>query len=317
MREIGGFFELELKNGNEYHINAIKLNTGRNCLEYILMNKKYKKIYIPYYTCDVLLEPINKLNISYEFYYIDEKLEPIFDKIIKPDEVFLYTNYFGLKNRKVKELSQKYSNLIIDNCQSFYSKPINHIDTFYSPRKFFGVSDGGYLYTDMKNDSVLQKDSSIGRFEHIIGRIERSADEFYTAFKRSESLLDRQPIMQMSNLTQSILKSINYDASSCIRINNYNFLHNALKDINKLKINIEEDGVPMVYPFLINNGSDLKRKLIKEKIYIASYWPNVKEWLNGEICLESNLQDNLVPLPIDQRLTNEDLNRIINNIIND
>ena len=31
---IGGYFELELPQGEEYHKNAIRLNTGRNAFEY-------------------------------------------------------------------------------------------------------------------------------------------------------------------------------------------------------------------------------------------------------------------------------------------
>lgn len=69
MTAIGGYFGLELNNKNEYHSKAIRLNTGRNALEYILRTKKYHKIYLPYYTCKVLLEPIIKLNLLYEFYF--------------------------------------------------------------------------------------------------------------------------------------------------------------------------------------------------------------------------------------------------------
>ena len=48
MKEIGGYFELQLRKGEHYHKGALQLNTARNCLEYILRAKKYKKIYIPY-----------------------------------------------------------------------------------------------------------------------------------------------------------------------------------------------------------------------------------------------------------------------------
>lgn len=62
---IGGYFGLELQKKKEYHQNAIRLNTGRNAFEYILRAKNYTKVYLPYYTCDVMLEPINKLNLKY------------------------------------------------------------------------------------------------------------------------------------------------------------------------------------------------------------------------------------------------------------
>ena len=65
MQPIGGYFSLELPYGEEYHKNAIRLNTGRNCLEYILKTRGYRKVYIPYYICEVVLEPFKKLGVAY------------------------------------------------------------------------------------------------------------------------------------------------------------------------------------------------------------------------------------------------------------
>ena len=70
--EIGGYFELELNKGHEYHPQAIRLNSGRNAFEYILRAKKYKKVYMPFYTCEVMFEPLQKLNLNFENYSIDE-----------------------------------------------------------------------------------------------------------------------------------------------------------------------------------------------------------------------------------------------------
>ncbi len=67
MEAIGGYFSLELPLQEKYHKNAFQLNTGRNCLEYILLVRGYKKVYLPFYTCEAVMEPINKLGISYEF----------------------------------------------------------------------------------------------------------------------------------------------------------------------------------------------------------------------------------------------------------
>ena len=58
MKAIGGYFELELASGKEYHPKAIRLNSGRNAFEFILSNNTYKRIFLPYYTCDVLLQPL-------------------------------------------------------------------------------------------------------------------------------------------------------------------------------------------------------------------------------------------------------------------
>ena len=75
MDAIGGYFSLELPIHEEYHKYALKLNTGRNCLEYILRCRHYSKVYIPYYTCDVILEPLQKLGIAFDFYHINLDFE--------------------------------------------------------------------------------------------------------------------------------------------------------------------------------------------------------------------------------------------------
>ena len=158
-KAIGGYFELELNSTGEYHAASIALNTARNAFEYVLKVRAYKKVYIPYYTCVVMLEPIKKLNIDFEFYAIDENLEPLFDySKIMDEQGFLYTNYFGLKDDFIKQYSTIIPNLIIDNAQSFFSEPLNDIDTFYSARKFFGVSDGAYLYSNLLLEHRLVKE---------------------------------------------------------------------------------------------------------------------------------------------------------------
>lgn len=108
-KAIGGYFQLELYGNKTFpYSNLIHLNTARNCLEYILRTRRYEKIYLPYFTCDVLLEPINKVNIDYQFYDIDDSLEPIFDyNKIGENEAFLITNYFGIKTQFIEDLSKR------------------------------------------------------------------------------------------------------------------------------------------------------------------------------------------------------------------
>lgn len=60
---IGGYFSFELNSIYEKYSNAVKLNAGRYALEYILRARKYKKVYIPYYICDSVMQPINELGV--------------------------------------------------------------------------------------------------------------------------------------------------------------------------------------------------------------------------------------------------------------
>lgn len=310
MSATGGYFGLELTQGKEYHADAIKLNTGRNALEYILLAKQYKKIYLPYYTCDVLLQPIKKLDIVAEFYNINKDFEPLFDfSTLKKNEVFLYTNYFGLKERYITKLSKKVKNLIVDNAQAFFAKPINGADTLYSPRKFFGVSDGGYVYCSKKIKTKLKQDVSHQRFQHLLVRLDESAEEGYPIFSKNDASLDINLLMQMSNLTQQMLKSIDYKSIAKQRLQNYLYLKNALDSINTLKFTVNKQTVPLVYPFYSTN-TELRKKLINHHIYTAQYWQSVLNTVTKN-SIEYDYTKHIIHLPIDQRLNKQQLDTII------
>ena len=310
MAAIGGYFSLELPKREEYHKDAIKLNTGRNCLEYILCARRYSKVYIPYYTCEVILEPFRKLNVAYEFYYIDIHLE-ITDEIhLNPDEALLYTNYYGLKQRYVETLEERYGlQLIIDNTQAFYARPVDSLDTFYTCRKFFGVPDGAYLYTNARLDDELEQDVSWNRMDFLTKRIDYGAEAGYSDFREQSESLVGQSIKRMSNLTGRLMQSIDYDAVARQRWNNYMLLNSSLGPTNQLELPMDLDTVPMVYPYLTDK-KDLRDYLIKNKVFVARYWPNVQEWA-GKDTVEQYLSFNLLPLPIDQRYCEDDMKRII------
>lgn len=303
---IGGYFELELNKGEHYHKNALRLNTARNSFEYILRARKYTKVYIPYYTCDVMLEPLKKCNVDYVFYHINEQLEPIETYQLQPNEAFLYTNYYGLKQRCVGRLAKEYGKqLIVDNAQAFFAEPLEGIDTFYSARKFFGVADGAYLYTDASLDMEFKQDQSYDRMAHLLKRADIGAEAGYADFRENDDSLIDNPIRLMSNLTEKILCSIDYESIKQLRRSNYLQLDEQLKDKNGIHLSLDEDAVPMVYPYLTDDTT-LRQRLIANRIFVATYWPNV----GRESSFEYMLRTNLLPLPIDQRINNEQIQTI-------
>lgn len=306
---------MELPLREELHKDAIRLNTGRNCLEYILRARGYKKVYVPYYTCEAVMEPITKLGVQYEFYHIDIHFEIRDSFTLKEGEALLYTNYYGLKQRYVELLAEKIGDsLIVDNTQAFYAKPLLGINTFYTCRKFFGVADGAYLYTDKLLNEDIEQDESYDRMVHLLKRIDIGAEAGYADFRRADDGLDNQPIRKMSRLTLRIMQSIDYEAVAKKRRENYLMLHDVLGKENNLELQLDEDAIPMVYPYLVPiNG--LREKLIENKVFVARYWPNVLEWTT-EKDIEYYLANQLQPLPIDQRYGEKEFNRIIETILN-
>ena len=310
MNPIGGYFELELARHDELHGAALHLNSARNCLEYVILARQYKKLYIPYFTCEVVLEPLRKHNVEYEFYSINELLEPEKLVTLKADEAFLYTNYFGLKQNYAESISKVYgSQLIVDNAQALYANRIEGIDTFYSPRKFMGVPDGGYLYSDSTLDGELSIGESAKHCQYLLGRIERGPEPYYAEFKKAESSLENQEIMAMSRLTRRLLESVDYAAISKRRRTNFMYLHEKLSATNRLNVCLDKSMVPMIYPYFTEDDG-LRQKLIENKVFVATYWPNVFEWCSDD-SIEYLFAKNIIPLPIDQRYGAEDMDRIL------
>lgn len=313
MKAIGGYFELELPKGEHYHKNAIRLNTARNCFEYVLRARGYAKVYIPYYTCEKMLEPIQKLGLDYEFYHINEQLEPQSLPRLTEKEAFLYTNYFGLKQGCVRHLALELgSRLIVDNAQAFYAEPLNGIDTFYSARKFFGLSDGAYLYTDNTLQQEFEQDYSFNRMSHLLKRVDLGAEAGYQDFRVNDDALIGQDIKIMSKLSDSILAGIDYESAKRTRRNNYMYLDKGLGSSNHIHFELDETAAPMVYPYL-TNIEDLKMRLISEKVFVATYWPNVFNWCDEEK-LEYQMAKSICYLPIDQRYSSGDILQIIQTI---
>lgn len=309
MKEIGGYFELELAIKDEYHPHAIKLSSGRNGFKYLLKAQNVKKVYIPTFICNSIIEPLEELEISYEFYNVNQDFEIIKNISLELGEKLLYVNYFGLKNTYVSDLSQRFTNsLIIDNTHAFFEKPLKNTDTLYSARKFFGVSDGGYLYTENRLSEQLDSDESCEYTSQLMGRVDKSASAFYHNYQEAEQRLANQSLKSMSKLTSKILKSVDYEAVKIKRERNFYYLHSQLKDMNHLEIDTKSLSVPFVYP-LIQNDITLREKLIVNKIYIAKYWTEVLE--RDEVShVEIDFVNKIIPLPIDQRYDLNDMKRI-------
>lgn len=314
---IGGYFELELNDfGSIYYDDLVALNSGRNALEFILIQQEYKKIYIPYYICDVTLQPLKRQNIDYEFYFLDKDFYPI-NVTLKNNEALLYVNYFGIMNNQVKSITDKYNNIIIDNSQAFYEKPLINVDTFYSPRKFFGLPDGGFASCRVNSEMKLGKDISLNKMGHLLTRIDKDAESGYAQFKKNDKKLDNLPIKKMSRLTERLMRNISYERIKNKRKQNFNNLHQFLRKENEL-ISVIDDNeyeAPMIYPFLKEGNQKTRKYLLENKIYTAVYWPNVKQWLDGKSQWETYLQENLIAIPVDQRYSMEELNKTISFLV--
>ena len=314
MKEIGGYFEVEFpeNEGGGIHTDALWLNSGRNCFAYILEARGYTHVHLPYYICDVVTEQLKSRGISFSFYTINENLEPETLPDFKENEAFVYVNYFGIKSAYVHVLALTGLNLIVDNSQALFDMPVRGADTFYSLRKFVGVTDGGFLFYYGKAGKTVDYSVTYPSAEYLYTRRNFGANAGYAAFRANEAVFDGLPVGKMSKASAAFVKSYDFNRNRVSRERNYLYLHGRLAHLNQLKVAaIPGVGGPLCYPFLCGNVN-LKKVLLEQKIYVATYWPNLDLEPDS---YESYLVSNLLPLPVDQRYGTDDMGRMTDVIV--
>lgn len=310
MMEIGGYIELDKYELPMLHEGAISLNCGRNCLAYILKARKIKKILLPNFLCNSVRDVCLREQVSVRFYSVGLDFIPI-DLELAEDEWIYIVNYYGQLGQNVLwKFKEKYDRIIVDHAQAYFQMPLAGVDTLYSCRKFFGVPDGAFLYTDCVLGEELAYDVSYDRMHFLNGRFEMGASKFYKEYVENNIIFKNEPIKKMSLLTKNLLHGIDYNGVKERRTSNYRYLHKRLMKVNKLSLSVPQGA--FMYPLYIDNGMEIRRHLQKEKIYVPLLWPNVLE--NDRNTLEYDMSCNILPLPIDQRYGEGEMEFILNHI---
>ena len=311
MKEIGGYIELDTYRGDMLHDGAMALNCGRNCLAYLIKAKKIRKIVLPYFLCDSVRNLCDKEGVEIRYYHIDKHFLPTEVELLEDEWLYIVNFYGQVSREKITFFKNKYQSIIIDNAQDYFQQPVESVDTLYTCRKFLGVADGAFLYTDTPSEENLPVDESFERMQFLLGRFERTASEFYGEYAANNKIFANEPIKAMSKLTKNLLHAVDYEYIKKRRTENFNLYYEALRKINRLEINHAEGA--FAYPLLLENGAEVRAELQKKKIYIPTLWPNVMKDI-GEYSPEYNLAQNILPLPCDQRYDKKTICYVINEV---
>ena len=308
MKEIGGYIEFETFHSAMLYDDGIKLNCGRNAFAYLIESRNIKKICFPRMMCDSNDKVLSKHKVKIRYYSIGKDLK--MENITLDDDEWLYVvNYYGqLSDKYILSLKEKYERIIVDNAQAYFQKPVAGIDTIYTCRKFFGVTDGAILYTDSAIKRELPVDESFERINFLVGRFERTASEFYSEYAANNDMFFEEPLKGMSRLTDNILHGLDYEFIEKRRTENFRHYHEELASVNTLELSIPKGA--FMYPLYIENGMSIKAKLRDMKIYTPTLWPNVFDSCT-ENDAEYDLSENIIPLPCDQRYSYIEINNVI------
>lgn len=298
VKPIGGYFELECAHFPT-HLGGIYVNSGSNALRLVVRKLKISRIHVPYYTCPVVHRALESEGCEILPYGLDCNFLPSCS--FPKDDFILVNDYFGVTGENVRRLAAEYPNVIADNAQSYFADPVGRA-AVYSPRKFFGLPDGGIAVfcRDEVDASDLEPDESYDRMAHLLKRHDLGASAAYADFKQNDSMLFSRPIMAISRLTRALMGNIDEAAVRSRRLANFAYLNNRLG--TSFPLNPLAGSVPLVFPY-VSHDPTLRHKLIEAQIFVATYWPGCEH--------SDHFVETILPIPIDQRYGEEDMNRIV------
>ena len=316
-KPVGGFFELELpKKGSLFHDSALALANGRVCFRVLLERIKPSKVFLPFYCCDMLIQPLTELSIPHEFYAINDQFDPVNVPYLADSELFVFVNYFGLKTQTARRLSKLLGEqLVIDNTQAFFEKSYGLTWAFNSARKFFGVPDGGFLYSPHYLEDRYVPNKPIVT-EHLWLSL---CGEHEAAFKQYQYSETQQTNVKsgMSDLTKRILYGVDFPNASRARKRHFRILDRALRHLNQMPSEILETVptvVPFCYPLLLKKPVE-KTALYQKRVYIPTFWMEILTRNTEGYDFEKSLVNNLLLLPVDHRLDESDLRHIVESVL--
>lgn len=313
---IGGYFPLETGLTNQtLYADAQYFSSARSAFYALLKKGRPSAVWMPRWICNAMVSPAEALGIPVRFYSLDNVLAPTEDLQPQSNDWLLAVNYFGLGDSMAPQLLARFNpqQIVWDHSQAFFSPPPAGLATIYSPRKFFGVPDGGILVGSIKVD-VPPEDTvnSLRRTSHLLLRLAQNAEAGYLAYQQAESTLEMLPGEGMSMLTHRLLGGIDYQTCEQRRLENYRYLYRRLAKINQLNLPVQPTSGPLCYPLLINDES-LRDRLRQCRIFVPVYWQDALERVIAGT-VEHCFIKCLLPLPIDHRYGLNEMKALVDNL---
>lgn len=337
--EIGSYFLLEkIKNKNKnnflknkiesYGSNYMLLNNGRSALSMIAQKYKYKTIYLPDFLCETMISPFEDNSLIIKYYEIDENFNIIYEDDFLQTDLFLIINLFSFSNEEysnsIKTTLKKVGVIIIEDLtHSFFNNKENVLSDYYivSLRKWFGIPSGGILISDKQLESNNYDKYSLEKidvfkkasFEKEGYLSYKSEDKFFLKMYNNfeETFDEDNKIYLIDELSKEILNKFDYFTMIERRKENLSLLSNFLKKqnfswIRKIYYNKDEPQLFLVLKLKKEVRENFRTYMISNKVYTPVHWP-VPDSLSKNYNM---LYDTLISVPIDQRYSAEDMNKI-------
>lgn len=330
---IGGLFGLEptsLVRSNQqsnFDPSFIEYFLSARCAFYAVCQYVKPRIaWLPSYLCGALLDPFRALGIPVRYYedgpnFASGTLQWIAD--VHARDLVLVIHYFGFANKTfpADELTKRGAVVIEDASQSLFVKQLYKESTciIYSPRKFFGVPDGGVLTSSHIDGVCLQplqppptewwKDAlamvQMRREFDLVG----GENRWFRLFRRVEETFP-VGLYRSSELARVLIETgTDYGSMRTARRENYLALAERLNEFALFPV-LSDETVPVGFPVCVDAA---QREAILEYLYNEKIYPPVHWRIDGivpEHFQESHsLSRRILTLLCDQRYTPSDMAR--------
>ncbi|MEG2717734.1 MAG: hypothetical protein RR961_10430 [Eubacterium sp.] len=311
--------------------------SGRTALDAIIKDiKKTKKVncaYLPEYCCDSMLSPFIENNIKVRFYGVNIiKGNLSFDSFKNDTNDIVYLmDYFGYASGQLAAIIKKNKGIIIQDCTHsfFQSDPYSEKAHYYyaSLRKWTSIpaaalavnqKDVFQIKPQKKNENYifLRKEATRIKTEYITDQKKMKKDQFLTAFKKAEEMLDQDYMDYKADMESiQMIEHLDIENIRKKRIANASFLLEGLKKIEFVRplfFRVKKGDCPLFVPILVDEEyrDKLQKYLVKKEIYVPIHWFLTE--LHQKIgVLNHKLYDCELSLICDQRYNKKDMKRIL------
>lgn len=312
-KEYGGCLPLEKICFNQnpfYNYPHITFNSGCSAILGAVRNYGTDSVWLPHYLCPSVKEFLKDHGVIVREYFLTKEYMPEVSKVEK-NEMILWVNWYGcMKEESINSIRKKYGKqLIFDNTQAlFYDPDIANYSCYYvySCRKFLGVPEGAYLVQKGIREIEGQRGFFEADWRYLCEALNQGSNSQYSHYKENEKKIEEH-FCDMSYLTKEYLKAVPWEQIKEKRKNNFDFLHQKLRHKNGLKVDFTSQSAFM-YPFMTEKEG-LRKHLIENKIYVPMWWKHLLQ-LKDISKAEYHWAKYIIPVPIDQRYNETDMQKI-------
>ncbi|SEI18966.1 hypothetical protein [Tardiphaga sp. OK245] len=332
-RPIGGFFELHEADGASEGASVLDAWAGsgdyvtfvnaRSAFAGLARQLPTASIWLPAFSCVDLLDGLDMARVR--FYPLLDGFQPdlnVLDSLAEAGDLMLVNAYFGqgaAAETRAFATSRPDLWTIEDCAQALDPGTMWSHWRLYSPRKLFGVADGGILVARNRGGLLPAPERAPDATSLWVAPLLRHQDPdglnnaaWHAANQEKERRMTASP-EAISQRSLDLLSRTSLQSLREPRLQNWQFLDRSLRAWSALPCPITSP--PLGYVIRVPSGrrKSLLRKLHAERIFAAVHWAEIA----GPACdfpLERQWSCELVTLPCDHRYREAEMDRIANRV---